>query len=64
MSGCPSTRSAGWSIVVGILFQIKMRLKPVSATNRRVPSEVTDVGVYIVFAATVGGGQLALFEQG
>ena len=45
ISGCPTTTSAGWSIAVGMLFQISTRLKPRSAMNRCVPSEVTEVGL-------------------
>ncbi len=51
MSTCPSSRSAGWLFVVGILFQISTRLNPRSVTIRCVPSLDTETGVSIWFAA-------------
>src|ERR1017187_4886198 len=43
-SGWPRTMSAGWPLVAGMDFQIKMRLLEVSATARMLPSEATAVG--------------------
>ncbi len=53
MSGWPTTTSAGWPFEAGILFQIKTRLNPKSATKRCVPSEVTETGLQSSLAAAV-----------
>src|SRR6185312_1618797 len=55
ISGCPTTRFAGWSFDVGKPFQIKTRLKPVSVTYKWPASAVTEVGLQRRFAEAVTG---------
>src|SRR5271157_4435271 len=52
-SACPTTTSAGTSLVVGIRFQIRTRLWLVSATTRCTPSEATAVGSRRLFCEAV-----------
>src|SRR5690348_11367032 len=44
-SGWPTTKLAGAAFEVGMLFQIRTRLKPRSVTYSRIPSEVTATGL-------------------
>src|SRR5207302_10002557 len=49
-SGCPIAASAGAALLEGIVFHIRTRLYPRSATNSRTPSEVTDTGFSMLAA--------------
>ena len=53
---CPTTTSGGCWMLVGIVFQMRMRLLSVSATARWVPSEAIAVGDRIPVAVGVLGG--------
>ena len=67
MSGCPTTTSAAWLLMVGMRFQMSTRLWLVSATTTWTPSVATAVGRRRELGGggevLGGGGEIGLAEH-